>query len=98
MAATVTIGRHVGEEPMAQARWSAFRAQVFVAVRAASSAVYYVTEVGRGGWEGTPEEAYTVVFEPVADRQDALRDDLRGLRALYDQDAIAYTVGRTELL
>lgn len=101
---TVTIGRNVGDTPMSVARWSEYRSDVAALLRRlAASGINPTFEFhnGYGEWHGVAEDSHKATLmlnHALADDDIAwLRRDLADLAWLYDQDAIALTIGVSEL-
>ena len=103
---TVTIGRNVGTEPMSDERWEEFQTSVtidfnFVVNGFQAGAGQWEEHRGQGIWEGTPEDSFKVTVlleeEIPKDRLDQLRRYLSENARLFDQDAIALTIGVSEL-
>tara|TARA_R110002020_G_scaffold404912_1_gene614957 strand:- start:4038 stop:4358 length:321 start_codon:yes stop_codon:yes gene_type:complete len=100
---TVTIGRNVGDIPMRDIAWSTFEDQIN-ALMASYVENGSVVEMhsGTGGWNGVSEDSTKVTLiteHPLTDRK--LADLKRGLAyyaAQYTQDAIALTIGQSELI
>lgn len=61
--------------------------------------VIYFTGEGEGVWGGDTEDAYTIIFEkPVGVEILELKQGLSNLARRYNQEAIAWTEGLTQLL
>lgn len=95
---TVSIGRNVGSEPMPDYEWSQFVELVRLAVKRDASAVYVDAAASRGEWEGIAEDSRTWVADIDEWDLGALRNSLRQYAVTFGQDAIALTVGTTELV
>ena len=100
---TITIGRNVGTVAMYDGEWAAFQNAVQVILENANADIYVRYAPGRGSW--TDVDGYTVEEEnatwvagldPAA--VETVRENLARLAFLYVQDAIAYTVGTTDLV
>ena len=101
---TATIGRSVGTEPMSAERWVQFiedvRADMLLfAVESAIHVESVETHCGKGSWEGYEEESakITLLTTAQSDDLDILRRYLSENARFYDQDAIALTIGVSEL-
>lgn len=97
MSVTVTIGRNVGSEPMDDARWRAARHAVAVAVSDDAAPIVFAG-VGLGVWEGSREDAYTIVGSGRDRVSRRLRERLGAIAAEYGQDAIAVTAAPVEFV
>lgn len=107
---TVTLGRNrrpgssiAPSTPLGDQEWDNFRA----AVRQALTDTVVVTRSwleqhgGIAFWEGVPEESHKIAaLDCIADADllAALRNRLSVLAASYDQDAIAVSVGTSDLV
>ena len=103
VAITVSIGRNVrvaGKiEPMPINRWTRFVAGVEWLVEVHAQGTRFTTAYGRGEWDGVEEESVVVTGEVAASRIDeVIRPWLAYLAREYGQDAIALTVGTTDLI
>ena len=103
---TATIGRNVGTEPMSAERWEEFKASVaadfyFVVNGYQADVGQWEEFYGNGVWEDTPEDSFKVTVlleeELPKDRLDQLRRYLSENARLFAQDAIALTIGVSEL-
>ena len=95
----VSIGRNVGDVPMSDDRWVLFRDQVGAAVHVCATTVHVDQALSQGSWQGIPEDAATWVAEvPTWGAIDNLRRRLGALARHWSQDAIALTIGDTELI
>lgn len=103
VTATITIGRNVGVIPMYDAEWAAFQNAVQVTLENVKAEIHVKYARGRGSWtdaEGVTveEDNATWVAGLNAADVDEVRYRLSRLAFLYLQDAIAYTVGTTDLV
>jgi hypothetical protein len=108
---SVTIGRNIGEIEMSYDSWAEFHRDVFDVLTTAARRhidtedpeVWTIEHwSGLTQWQGVPE--YSTKFElrsvnalhdyNVAD----IRNDLEYLREKYAQDAIAFSIGESELI
>ena len=97
---TVTIGRNVSDVPMPEQRWRAFEQDVQELLSRATGASTE-THRGVGSWEGVVEESTKVTLladSPLNVNIGYIRVNLADLARLYDQDAIALTIGESELV
>ena len=103
---TATIGRNVGTEPMSDEHWAEFKASVaadfnFVVNGYQADVGQWEEFYGNGVWEDTPEDSFKVTVlleeELPKDRLDQLRRYLSENARLFAQDAIALTIGVSEL-
>lgn len=102
---TITIGRNVGTEPMSAERWEDFIEDIKadMLLFAAESAIHVESvEIhrGKGTWEGVEEDSakITILTPAQSDNTDILRHYLSETAWLYDQDAIALTIGMSHLI
>jgi hypothetical protein len=77
----LTIGRNIGNAPMAAHEWDTFRTEL-----GGCLAQVFGSADGRGEWDGVEEDTHYVVG--LAVDVDALRARLAELGAAYSQDAI----------
>jgi hypothetical protein len=98
VTATITIGRNVNG-PMDRERWDRFQLLLLRSIDdLAVPGILYFDGVGEGTWDGQVEQAYTVVVGLPEECLPILRLRLKDLARHFDQDAIALTVGETQLL
>ena len=98
------IGRNVDSTPMSDARWADFiasvKADMMTALDADKISVIEVSE-GMGEWEGIPEPNATIAVRRHTQAQDSQVEHLRRYLSenarIFDQDAIALTIGISEL-
>lgn len=95
---TISIGRNVGDQPMPASEWRKFRAHVRDSLALCGGCVHVDAAHSVGEWDGKPEDSATWVAAIPADTVEELRVDLRLFCAIYDQDAIALTIGDTDLV
>lgn len=95
---TISIGRNVGDQPMSADKWRRFRADIGRRLRAAGANVFVDTAVSTGTWDGVREQSATWVASVEANRLETIRVGLERACRLFQQDAIALTIGQTELL
>lgn len=104
---TITIGRNWGAgaredakgTPMSDAMWGHFQTNIDRLLVRAIATVFVARAIGHGGWDGVDEESATwVAGVDEADDVSFLSRELAQLARLYLQDAIALTVGQTELV
>ena len=99
MSSTVTVsaGRNIGDTPMGDIMWEAFTTEIVTTVEATGHTVLF-EGTGKGVWEGTVEQAFTIVAttDDVADT-DLLTRWLAVTAHVYGQEAIAVTTGDTIL-
>lgn len=92
----ISIGRNVGNVPLDAKRWEGFC--TLVRTLLAESRVYVYGAESIGVWNGVSEDSRTWVAETSTDKLEDIRSSLRAFAKLYEQDAIALTVGQTELV
>lgn len=107
---TVTIGRNVGDVPMSDLDWATFEDEVneaLVTVPYERQIAFLETHRGTGVWQGVAEESVKVTMALISALPEesegcrdllALRNKLFRLAGLYGQDAIALTIGQSELI
>lgn len=100
-AVTVSFGRNIGADPMPAADWRRFRTKVRRALVDACPDAVLETHHGVGVWDGVREQSCKVTalagdLAPTA--LGRLHSALGELAAAFRQDAIAVTVGRSELV
>lgn len=101
---TVTIGRNVDGEPMGSATWRRFIDLARDDLTRGNHGVVVFDGDGDGTWEGKFELAHTfvVLFEDLVKGDDypfgMIRYRLGCLARWAKQDAIAFTVGETQLV
>lgn len=95
---TVSIGRNVGDQPMNDTDWQNFISAVGASVKRDAKAVYVDAAASRGEWEGIGEDSRTWVADIDEWDLGALRGSLKEWARIFRQDAIALTVGQTELV
>lgn len=98
---TITIGRNIGDAPMTSEKWTQFAEDVTADLLAAVPSDIVETHYGTGVCDGIPEDSCKVTVlrhsEPTAAMIDDLRRYMSENARIYDQDAIAITIGRSEL-
>ena len=101
---TATIGRNVGTEPMTITDWEQFIEDVkadmlMFAVESAIHVESVEIHRGKGTWEGVEEESakITLLTPAQSDNPGILRRYLSENARQYGQDAIALTIGVSEL-
>lgn len=98
---TVTIGRNIGNEPMAQGQWNAFTYSVREALQSYVTE-WWATGAYKGSWEGIGEDAmfyYGPLRNTVDERDLAIvKARLATLATQYGQEAIGVSVGESELV
>ena len=113
MSVYVTIGRNVGDEPMSDDQWEAFRLSTYQVVENLAGDVVTSAE-GIGRYEGQTEATYVVVADGsrIADTADLgrvgdgwweartrdLYAALGALGAQYGQESIAVTIAEPEFV
>ena len=89
---TVSIGRNVGDEPMSDERWYAFREATHEVLDARGTAIHF-EGTGTGYFEGNIEQSFTLVA--TVENVVGLYHALATLAGEFDQDSIALTTGAT---
>lgn len=102
---TVSIGRNVGDVPMPIHRWRQFQMDTHgvIADSVFEKQIEFIERhVGEGSWDGVTEDSVKITFglksALTEEALDSLRHTLTGLARFYDQDAIALTIGQSELI
>ena len=96
----INIGRNIGDAPMTQGRWDAFRQEVRTTIRAYTVGDPVAEYRGTAQWGETTEECASIQRWNVTHVDvDKIRRDLKEYAALFRQEAIALTVaGGSELI
>lgn len=98
---TVTIGRNVGDEPMSGKEWHKFKTAVRTTLSSLGGTVYVNgAEAYDSVWVSGTGNVRETSATYVADVTDVhnVRIVLAYLAGRYQQDAIALTIGETELI
>lgn len=108
---TVTIGRNVttshphparAGRPLTLTEWSDFQADVRLALgNAVVNSADIEAHYGKGAWGGVEEDSFKVtalVSDMALVSAGALRRELASLAKEYGQDAIALTIGLSDLI
>lgn len=95
---TVSIGRNVGSQPMSDNDWTNFISVVGASIKRDANAVFVDAAASRGEWDGIAEDSRTWVADIDEWDLGALRGSLAEWARTFMQDAIAFTVGATELV
>lgn len=103
---SITIGRNVGSEPMELTEWQHFVYDVRSTAEWAQLTRELQTDVevlrGIGRWDGVSEDTAKIVFRTdgalYPETLAQIRTELRDYCDRYRQDAIALSVGGSELV
>jgi len=95
---TISIGRGGNERKMPFSRWLDFAQHIRVLLSKTDSEIYVDAAESIGEWEGVKEDSLTWVASVDEDRLDFARGFIRQTAEIYNQDAIALTIGETELI
>lgn len=101
---SVTIGRNVSDAPMHESIWVQFQdsTEYTLTRDLPLSGTTVERAYGAGEWEGITEDNARIVARtdsPLTPSQlDALRNGLALTAALFGQDALALTIGTSELV
>jgi len=95
---TISAGRNIGATPMGARAWTQFRADIAQAIHDARGEIFVNDARSIGEWEGVREDSATFVASIPRDYLPHVRDALAYLARVNRQDAIALTVGATELV
>lgn len=91
----IAIGRNIEESPMEESRWEQFVKDILhLLVKCGSKILTHA--YGTGVWGEQIEESFVVSFD--CDNRLAVEEELSFLAYLYEQRAIAFTVGQTQLV
>lgn len=95
-----TAGRNVDNVPMSEQRWADFNDLLnSLMATIAEDAILVEEHYGRGSWGGVSEESYKVTcIVEVMPSLEHVKHVLASLCREYSQDAIALTVGVSELI
>lgn len=95
---TVSVGRNIGQhgEPMSMAAWQDLTARVVTIGRA--NGMIYFAGFGDGTYLGTAEDSFTIVAGIGVHNLQRVRREIAALCEPFGQDAIAVSVGSTELV
>jgi hypothetical protein len=98
---SITVGRGGGERQLDIRTWRQFKRDVRAAVKNLDFDIT-VANQGQGSWEGITEQNYHVQGIRPVDLDGSERAEtehrVRLLAKQYEQDAIAWSVGRSELI
>lgn len=92
----ISIGRNIGKLPMGATAWDRFKADVMEVVDNGENKIHF-TGNGNGYYEGR-EDSFTVIFNAEVTSLARIEQSLKPIAKKYDQEAIALTVGTTELV
>lgn len=107
---TVSIGRNYGKiapddlmgKPMSDKEWTQFQrgVELFISDNMIGTGFMIETHKGVGVWDGVPEDSakITALLYNAEIGIGRLKNDLDFLRQTHYQDAIALTVGDSELI
>ena len=98
---SVTIGRNVGETPMSDSDWEAFISDVTEALAYHMIEGDDILEIhrGQGSWGGVVEDSAKVtLMSEESINVERLKIRLLRLAVANGQDAIALTIGQSELI
>jgi hypothetical protein len=98
MTIVLTFGRNIGLTPMPDDRWRAFIQAAAAALTESAPGAFIETHHGRGVWKGVAEDSAKVAAIGGLADLTALAARLEDLAAEFEQDAIALTVGTTQLI
>jgi hypothetical protein len=104
---SLTIGRNIGSEPMTKLSWGWFQHDAMEMLRSAAldAALHVEAEersFGTGVWDGIAEDNATLSIRTPTLMDESvlnqLRKSVKTLAATFRQDAIALTIGTSELI
>lgn len=93
----IAIGRNVGDEPMVDARWSAFTRDVLDAIEERYGKVDTLAD-GNSRFGSMAEETRVMVWFDVHAMNAGTEARLGVIAGEYGQDSIAYSVAETEFI
>jgi hypothetical protein len=93
----ISIGRNPENDRLDTVSWEQFKAQLLRLVSKYSRRIHFQGE-GMGRYLNDVEQSFTVIFEMSGEHPQSLTAALSRLANQYNQDTIAYTVGRTALV
>jgi hypothetical protein len=99
-----TIGRNVKDKPMDPILWEQFKSELRQVMKEFAAREWEFTQElsGVGEWDGISEENYRfeMYFQTGAEthNMEGLKDILRTLGHLYQQDGIALLAGESEVI
>lgn len=90
---SITIGRNVGDEPMNNNNWGAFKWEIGKAIKkhATLEGVIFSGD-GLGVWAGESEQSKAAIVLADNVNLPALRQDLASLATKYNQEAIGCAI------
>jgi len=97
---TISIGRNINDWPMSADDWEMFRIGVrqLILTYWFDATIFVDDAFSIGVWNGIKEESSTFVASINEGEMTSFIAMLTGLAAAYEQDAIAVTVGETQLI
>lgn len=95
---TISIGRGGNERKLSFTRWLDFATHIRALLTKTNSEIYVDAAESIGEWEGVAEDSLTWVASVDEDNLDYTRGFLARTAEIYNQDAIALTIGETELI
>ncbi len=93
----ITFGRNEHGVPLSNAQWQTFKDCILGAVKRSNGDVWACND-GVGQWQGESEGNCVVTATVPAGEVATLRCLVKGIGQGFNQDAIAFLVGRTELI
>lgn len=95
--ATISIGRGGGERRLSDIAWREFTTNIRQMLNHINATAFVDAAESTGEWEGVSEESRTWVAD-IGDHRDFVTGWLEMSAAVFEQDAIAFTVGETTLV
>lgn len=88
----IAIGRNIGDKPMHSDKWREFQDDTIRAVG------YPPDTIAHGGsfWKADAEETCVLVWFGIDELSEKREWNLKYAASLYDQDAIAWSVSKTQ--
>lgn len=95
--ATISIGRGGAGRRLSDIAWGEFSTNIIQMLNQIRATVFVNAAESIGEWEGVSEESRTWVAD-IGDLADFVTGWLELSAAVWEQDAIAFTVGETTLV
>ena len=96
--ATISIGRGGGERRLSDGEWDSFTGSIGSLLSHIGATVFVKAAESIGEWEGVPEESRTWVADIGDYSHSFIIGWLEMTAGVFEQDAIALTIGETTLV